>query len=118
MRSHATNPSRAETTTARIEWPMNDHRAMTVRIEGTDEVRHLVEFADESVAETLSRLPTGATVPLRMESLGARGNAWRVTDLIGLHPDARTGVSRSDDVSDHEHGSEEKYGETRERAEV
>lgn len=92
MRSHPTNPSGAETTTARIEWPMNDHGAMTVRVEASSEVRQVVEYGSDAVKRTLARLPTGATVPLKMESLGSRGNAWRVTELVGVdHTRSTTG---------------------------
>lgn len=118
MRPPTTNPTQTETTTVRIEWPMNDHGAMTVRIEGSNEVRQLVEFEDESVEETMARLPAGASVPVRMESLGMRGNAWRVTDLVGRTPRAATSVSGRDDPADHRHRSEEEHGETNERAEV
>lgn len=118
MRSDPTNPSRSETTTARIEWPMNDHDAMTVRVEESNEVRHLVEFEDEDVAETLAKLPAGATVPLRMESLETRGNVWRVTGLVGRTPHAATGSSGRDDASHEDHSSEKKYRETQGPAEV
>jgi hypothetical protein len=118
MRPPTTNPTQTETRTVRIEWPMNDHGAMTVRVEGLNEVRQLVEFADASVEETMAKLPAGASVPVRMESLGTRGNVWRVTALVGRTPRATTDVSRRDDPTDHRHRSEEEYGEANERAEV
>ena len=96
MRPHTTDPSGAEIT-ARIEWPMNDHGAMTVRVEASNEVRQVVECASGAVEHTLARLPTGATVPLKMESLGSRGNAWRVTELVGVDHTRRTTASRRDD---------------------
>lgn len=117
MWSHATNPSEAETTTARIEWPMNDHGAMTVRVGSSNEVRQLVEFESKAVEETLAKLPTGATVPLKMESLGSRGNAWRVTELVGIEPTPRSVVSGRDDTN-RDAGSEKKYATRETRAGV
>ncbi|MDS0299013.1 hypothetical protein NDI76_09670 [Halogeometricum sp. S1BR25-6] len=110
MWSHTTNPSGAETTTARIEWPMNDHSAMTVRVEASNEVRQLVEYESEAVRRTLSRLPAGATVPLKMESLGSRGNAWRVTELVGVDHTRRRVTSNREDVrrADEERGERER----------
>ncbi|MDS0292579.1 hypothetical protein [Halogeometricum luteum] len=114
MWSHTTNPSGAGTTTARIEWPMNDHGAMTVRVEASSEVRQLVEYESDAVRRTLARLPTGATVPLKMESLGSRGNAWRVTELVGVDHTRRTDAPRRDDAR----RADEERGERERRVEV
>ena len=110
MWSHPTNPSGAETTTARIEWPMNDHGAMTVRVEASNEVRQLVEYESEAIQRTLSRLPADATVPLKMESLGSRGNAWRVTELVGVDHTRRRVTSNREDAgrADEERGERER----------
>jgi hypothetical protein len=118
MRPPATNPTQTETTVVRIEWPMNDHGAMTVRVEGSNEVRQLVEFAGESVEETMAKLPAGASVPVRMESLGTRGNVWCVTGLVGRPPQSTPDVSGRDDPAHHGHRSEKEHGEANERAEV
>ncbi|ELZ34435.1 hypothetical protein C474_01976 [Halogeometricum pallidum JCM 14848] len=77
---------------------MNDHGAMTVRVEASNEVRQIVECESDAVKHTLARLPTGATVPLKMESLGSRGNAWRVTELVGVDHAQRPTAPRRDDA--------------------
>lgn len=118
MRSHPTHPTRVETTVARVEWPMNDHGAMTVVVEGPNEVRQLVDFGDDSLEETLSKLPAGATVPLRMESLETRGNAWRATELVGTTPEVTADVSRGEAAPRNRRGSENDYPEAKDRAEV
>lgn len=118
MRPPATNPTQTETTTVHIEWPMNDHGAMTVRVEGSNEVRQLVEFADGNVEGTMAKLPAGASLPVRMESLGTRGNAWRVTGLVGRTPQSITDTSGRDDPTHRGHRSDKEYGEAKERAEM
>ncbi|QIB74657.1 hypothetical protein GL213_07590 [Halogeometricum borinquense] len=115
---HTTNPSHTETIIARIEWPMNDHGAMTVRVEASCEVRHLVEFADETVEKTLTELPAGATVPLQMESVGARGNAWRVTELVGVTTEAMAKAAAHEDERRQRRGSETEHRESTEHVEV
>ncbi|SFR69302.1 hypothetical protein [Halogeometricum limi] len=118
MRSHPTNPSQMRTRTARIEWPMNDHGAMTVLVESTNEVRQLVSFEDASVEEALSRLPAGASVPLKMEGVGGRGNAWHVAEIAGIESRIDRSVSRRDDAPNQRHGSDEEQQQTQRRAEV
>ncbi|MFC4357836.1 hypothetical protein ACFO0N_07730 [Halobium salinum] len=60
---------------------MNDHGAMTVEATATNDTRHVVEYADGDLKETLAQLPAGASVPLELERVGGRGNCWRVTGL-------------------------------------
>jgi hypothetical protein len=68
-------------TTVTVVRSMNDHGAMTVEATETNDTRHIVEYADEDVEETLAQLPQGATVPLKLERIGGRGNCWRVAGL-------------------------------------
>lgn len=118
MWSRATNPPGVEATTVCIEWPMNDHGAMTVRVEGTNESRQLVEFADDSIEKALARLPRGATIPVRMRSLGCRGNAWQVTGLGAVTTQTDRRISGRDDVANQRHRTDEQYGQRNERAEI
>jgi hypothetical protein len=60
---------------------MNDHGAVTVELEETNEVRHLVEYATDRVRSVLAELPAGATVPVQMSRVGARSNVWRANGL-------------------------------------
>jgi hypothetical protein len=60
---------------------MNDHGAITVETEETNEVRHLVDYDSDRVRSVLADLPAGTTVPVRMTRVGSRSNAWRVSDL-------------------------------------
>jgi hypothetical protein len=60
---------------------MNDHGAMTVETEETNEVRHLVDYGSDHVRSVLAALPAGATVPVRMTRVGSRSNAWRASGL-------------------------------------
>ncbi|MFC4359321.1 hypothetical protein ACFO0N_15360 [Halobium salinum] len=71
---------RARSTAVPVEVvrPMNDHGAMTVEVTHRNEARHVVEYASESTRETLSRLPSGSSIPLELEPLGPRANVWRV----------------------------------------
>lgn len=64
-----------------IRRAMNDHGAITVETEETNEVRHLVDYDSDRVRSVLADLPAGTTVPVRMTRVGSRSNAWRVSDL-------------------------------------
>jgi hypothetical protein len=64
-----------------IRRAMNDHGAMTVETEETNEVRHLVDYGSDHVRSVLAALPAGATVPVRMTRVGSRSNAWRASGL-------------------------------------
>jgi hypothetical protein len=68
-------------TTVAVVRSMNDHGAMTVEATDANDTRHIVEYANEDVEETLARLPAGATVPLELERVGGRGNCWRVSGI-------------------------------------
>jgi hypothetical protein len=61
--------------------PMNDHDTMTVEVEDTNETRHLVEYADPELRQTLSALPSGTTIPVSLSRAGVRSNVWRVDAL-------------------------------------
>lgn len=80
--SQNVTPATGDVRAVRIVWPMNDHGAMTVRVESENEVRQVVECNSDEVRKTLERLPAGTTLPLRMESVGTRGNAWRAVELV------------------------------------
>lgn len=95
----------------RIVWPMNDHGAITGRVESENQVRQIVEYESADVKEALAGLPAGATIPLKMESVGMRGNAWRV---VGLVDDRR---ARDKSSSRPEYTSEQKYAPDDERHE-
>lgn len=72
-----------------VRRPMNDHDSMTVEVQGTNETRHLVEYADDRLRDTLAALPTGTLVPLELVRLGTRANVWKVIALHGrqtTHP--------------------------------
>jgi hypothetical protein len=119
MRRDAPTRKRSEVTTVHVEWPMNDHDAMTVRVAGTNESRQIVECDSPELAETLRNLPSGAAVPIRMESLGTRGNAWRALAFgPGSAVEDATPTSRPKHGADDDHTPEEEHGEYRETAEV
>lgn len=61
--------------------PMNDHDTMTVEVEESNETRHLVEYANADLRETLSALPSGSTIPVSLSRAGVRSNVWRVDAL-------------------------------------
>lgn len=60
---------------------MNEHGAMTVELVSENATRHIVEYDDPELRRTLASLPRGATVPVRMERVGARSNVWRATAI-------------------------------------
>ncbi|ADQ67050.1 hypothetical protein C499_04803 [Halogeometricum borinquense DSM 11551] len=64
-----------------VRKPMNDHDTMTVEVEDTNETRHLVEYADPELRQTLAALPSGTTIPVSLSRVGARSNVWRVAEL-------------------------------------
>jgi hypothetical protein len=72
--------SATTTVAVTVNRPMNHHGTMTVEVAGTNEVRHLVEFAPE-VRSVLADLPSETTLPLEMRQLPARGSCWRVTGV-------------------------------------
>lgn len=72
------NETPGETVTVEIRRAMNDHGTLTVEVVDTHETRHVVEFADD-LEETLSKLPRGSTIPLRMVPCGNRSNVWRAS---------------------------------------
>jgi hypothetical protein len=119
MRRDAPLRKRSEVTTVHIEWPMNDHDAMTVRVAETNESRQIVECDSTELAETLRNLPAGATVPIRMESVGTRGNTWRAVAFgPGAVAEEATPASRTKHGADEGHAPEKEHGEYRETAEV
>lgn len=73
--------TRPASTTVEVVRPMNDHGAMTVELVDRNETRHVVECASQSVREALRRLPVGSSIPLELERLGPRANAWRAVDI-------------------------------------
>ncbi|SDQ36697.1 hypothetical protein [Halopelagius longus] len=108
-------PATGDVRAVRIVWPMNDHGAMTVRVESDSEVRQVVECESDEVRETLERLPAGTTLPLKMESVGMRGNAWRAVELVDDRRVTDTASSRT------EYRAEQKYapdGEASEQQET
>lgn len=94
---------------------MNDHGAMTVRVESGNEVRQIVEYGSSDVRDALERLPAGTTVPLETEAVGMRGNAWRAVELGDDRNTRDTSSSRT------EYGAEQTYApgdETHEQPET
>lgn len=65
---------------------MNDHGAMTVEVDETNETRHLVEYGSPDVRATLAALPVGATIPLELRRIGSRSNVWEATSLDVPYP--------------------------------
>lgn len=65
----------------RIVRRMNAHDAMTVQVEETNENRQIVDYASDELKTTLRALPSGTTVPIEMEPIATRGNAWRAVGL-------------------------------------
>lgn len=72
---------RNEAETVRIVRDMNDHGAMTVEVHDSHATRHVVEYASDELRATLRQLPRGSSVPLQLESVGSRANAWRVVEI-------------------------------------
>lgn len=113
--SQSITPATGDVRAVRIVWPMNDHGAMTVRVESDKEVRQVVECKSDELRKTLERLPAGTTLPLEMESVGGRGNAWRVVDLVDERRETEATPSRT------EYRAEQKYapdGEATEQQET
>ncbi|ELZ34412.1 hypothetical protein C474_01861 [Halogeometricum pallidum JCM 14848] len=54
---------------------------MTVEVERSNETRHLVDYADSDLRDTLAALPSGTTIPVSLSRVGARSNVWRVESL-------------------------------------
>ncbi|MDS0299036.1 hypothetical protein NDI76_09790 [Halogeometricum sp. S1BR25-6] len=73
-----------------VKKTMNDHHTMTVEVERSNETRHLVDYADADLRDTLAALPSGTTVPVSLSRAGARSNVWRVESL---HHEAPAGGS-------------------------
>jgi hypothetical protein len=97
---------------------MNDHGAMTVRIDETNETRQVVDFETASIRSTLERLPVGTTLPMEMESVGSRGNAWLVNDLVDSGVPTADASAGSRYGTTHHRGPENENGKNSERAEI
>ena len=81
------NRGRVETTVVRA---VNDHGGMVVQTP-RGLTLHLVEYADERIVGSLSKLRPGDGVTLRVERLEGRGSCFRVTDAVAPpsgHPKA------------------------------
>jgi hypothetical protein len=78
-----------------IRRSMNDHGAMTVETEETNETRHLVDYASERVRSVLSGLPSGTTVPVEMTRVGSRSNVWRASALPSVRSEGTDSPSAS-----------------------
>ncbi|WP_101298147.1 hypothetical protein [Halegenticoccus soli] len=76
----------AEGETVRVVRPMNDHGAMTVEVEERNATRHVVEYATPELESTLRALPAGTSIPLVLEPLGVRANAWRAVEIRTPRP--------------------------------
>jgi hypothetical protein len=63
---------------------MNDHGTTTVEVTETNETRHLVDYASDSLRATLRSLPEGTTIPVEMTRVGSRSNVWRVCGFAGV----------------------------------
>ena len=74
-------PFAATTVSVVIRQSMNDHGAVMVETQETNETRHLVEYASERVRSVLAGLPEGTTLPVQMTRVGGRSNVWRVSGL-------------------------------------
>ncbi|EJN58960.1 hypothetical protein [Halogranum rubrum] len=75
--------TRGDAATVRITRTMNDHGAMTVEVHDTYATRHVVEYASAELHATLQQLPIGSSIPLELESVGSRANAWRAVRICG-----------------------------------
>jgi hypothetical protein len=60
---------------------MNDHGTMTVEVEENNETRHVSEYEHDDLKRTLSALPRGTTVPIKMNPVGVRGNVWKAVEF-------------------------------------
>ncbi len=65
-----------------IKRPMNRYGALTVETRGSNATRQIVECASPELETTLGDLPSGTSIPLRVERVGYRGNAWRAVELV------------------------------------
>ena len=72
---------------------MNDHGTMTVEVVASNETRHLVRYGTAQLRETLAALPSGSSVPLRMEKVGTRANVWRASELCAESQDGDSGAA-------------------------
>jgi hypothetical protein len=80
--SQATTASRTQQAQqVTVEREMNQYGALTVHVDDRNSTRHIVEYASEELKATLRELPSGSSVPLVIEPIGTRGNAWRATSL-------------------------------------
>ncbi|SFK80872.1 hypothetical protein SAMN04487950_1198 [Halogranum rubrum] len=80
--SQATPTSQSQNVqTVTIEREMNEYGALTVHVDGQNATRHIVEYASDELKTILRQLPSGSSVPLTIEPIGTRGNAWRATSL-------------------------------------
>lgn len=75
-----------------VRHTMNDHHTMTVEVEGSNETRHLVDYANPDLRRTLAALPSGTAIPVTLSRAGARSNVWRVE---ALHHEAPAGGTRA-----------------------
>jgi hypothetical protein len=76
--------TRPTPTTVTIRQAMNDHGTTTVEVTETNETRHLVDYASDSLRSALGSLPAGTTIPVEMMRVGSRSNVWRVCGLAGV----------------------------------
>ena len=81
-----------------VKKTMNDHQTMTVEVERSNETRHLVDYADADLRDTLAALPPGTTIPVSLSRAGARSNVWRVESLH--HETPGGGSNRAAPTSD------------------
>ncbi|ELZ98724.1 hypothetical protein C440_00170 [Haloferax mucosum ATCC BAA-1512] len=65
-----------ETRLVRVERPMNDHDAMTVRVVQTGELRTLVGYETPELRDRLEVLSEGSEFPIRLSPSRGRGNSW------------------------------------------
>ena len=77
MRQSRPRESRSVT----VRRPMNEHGAMCVEVGEAHATRHVVDYEDPEIRQTLESLPQGTTLPLEMEPLEDRANVWRAVAI-------------------------------------
>lgn len=60
---------------------MNEYGAMVVEVDSTHATRHIVEYSSSDLKSTLRQLPSGSSLPLKLEPVGTRANVWRAIDI-------------------------------------
>lgn len=69
--------------TCTVERTMNSHGALRLSAASGRRTFQVVEYATNDIRRALTRAVGGTTVRVRLIPLNSRGNAWRVTAVLG-----------------------------------